>query len=1081
MRSGRLLALFLGLTAIGSLLAATGSDAVVPLPVWRISATSYPTNFVPGAVGTKEDGPGYSVVVRNVGGAAAEGEFRIDDTLPQGTSFSGTAEPMATYGPQQASQNMTCATAGITLSCVAQGPVNPGEEATLFIPVEVPLGTSGVLTDEASVELGGAAKAATVVHTQATPLGVGFSFLDNPAGAFGGASLADGSAADQAGSHPYQLTVGMSFNAEGAQEPGDTLHVPSGGISGITGALPQGVVVDPQATPTCREGLLVERRCPDESQVGIVRVSVSPFSDLPNVFFSPLYNMEAPPGTPAVLGFEAIEGIYIHLIGGVRSDGDYGLSAEAANVPAKVGISGAEVILWGDPSDPSHDSVRGRCLMVGGSCGTEELDTAFLSLPSSCSSAALETAISITSWDREAATTRYANADPSGAPLAIGGCSQLGFEPTITVAPSTQSADSPTGLEVGLHQPQDEDVEGLGTANLRDVRVALPAGVAVNPSAASGLAACSEQQIGYAPQGTKLNFTKSPQTCPAAAKIGSVKVSTPLLANPLPGFIYLASPYANPFSTLLGLYLAIEDPQTGIVAKLAGRVDANPTTGQLTATFAENPELPLEDIDLTFFGGSRATLTTPISCGAYTTTTDLTPWSTPEGADAHPTSAFGILSSNSGAGGCPGSEAQAPNQPTFSAGTESPLSGVFSPFILRVDRKDGTQHIAGIETTLPEGLLGKLAGIPYCPESAIALARSRDAAEEGKEELSSPACPASSEVGTVNVTAGSGTTPFPVTGHAYLAGPYKGAPLSLVVIVPAVAGPFDLGSVVDRVALNVGEYDARIHAVADPLPTILDGVPLDVRSIELRLNRSNFTLNPTSCEAMSITGTVSTQTGQTAPVENRFQVGECGHLAFKPRIAVSLKGGTKRAAHPALKAVVSFPKKGRYANIGRAQVSLPHAEFLDQSNIGTVCTRPQLATRTCPAKSIYGRAEAWTPLLDKPLKGNVYLAGGFGYKLPALVAELNGQIRVLLAGKIDTDKQNGIRTTFESVPDAPIEKFMLEMKGGAKYGLLVNSENICKKRQAAGAAFVGSNGKSLSLSATIANSCKDGGKKHKSK
>jgi hypothetical protein len=418
---------------------------------------------------------------------------------------------------------------------------------------------------------------------------------------------------------------------------------------------------------------------------------------------------------------------------------------------------------------------------------------------------------------------------------------------------------------------------------------------------------------------------------------------------------------------------------------------------------------------------------------------------------------------------------------SFTAGAESPLAGAYSPFVFRLGRKDGTQHITGVEATLPEGVLGKLAGISYCPEAGISQAIGREAPERGKEEIASPSCPSSSEVGTVNVTAGSGISPVPVSGHVYLAGPYKGAPLSFVVIVPAVTGPFDLGTVVDRIALHVGEYDARIHAVADPLPTIRDGIPLDVRSIEVRLNRPNFTLNPTSCEVKAIEGVASTQAGQSVALQNRFQVGECGRLAFKPKISLALSGATGRTGHPALKATVTYPSKGEYANIARAQVSLPHAEFLHQAAIADACTKPVLEAHACPAKTQYGKVRVWTPLLEKPLEGPVYLVGGYGYKLPAMVTELNGQIRVLLVGKVDTGKSGGIRNTFESVPDAPLQKFVLQLHGG-KHGLLENSENLCEKPRKAGASFTAQNGKTLKLTPKISNSCKSkskGGSKGK--
>jgi hypothetical protein len=644
------------------------------------------------------------------------------------------------------------------------------------------------------------------------------------------------------------------------------------------------------------------------------------------------------------------------------------------------------------------------------------------------------------------------------------------FTEVVTSAPPLEpappaSVGRPTIAPLPLQLP-------LAAAALKDAVASLPQGMTLNPSAANGLAGCFEAKIGRL-SGPGVHFSKTPQTCPNAAKIGSVEVKTPLIDHTLDGSVYVAQPFQNPFGSLLAIYLAIEDEQTGTFVKLAGKVIPDPLTGQLTATFTENPQLPIEDIDLHFFSGERAVLTSPLTCGTKTTTSTLTPWSTPEGADAHPTDSFQV------SGSCAASESAAPKAFSFTAGTASPLSGTYSPFVLRVARPDGSQHITGIDTTLPAGLLGKLAGVTYCPESDIAQAKSREVPEKGKLEQQSSSCPQSSQVGTVNVTAGSGSNPIPVSGHAYLAGPYKGAPLSLVVIVPAVAGPFDLGTVVDRVALNVGEYDARIHAVADPLPTIREGIPLDVRSIELKLDRPSFTLNPTSCEAAAIEGSVSTQAGQSQSLNNRFQVGECGRLAFKPSLALSLKGQTKRTGHPALKAVVTYPKGGAYANIAKAQVSLPHSEFLDQGNLNKVCKQAELSAGTCPKRAIYGKVKAWTPLLEKPLEGNVYLGVGFGYKLPALVAELDGQVRILLKGKVDTDKQKGIRSTFEAVPDAPIERFVLELKGGKEYGLLENSENVCRKTQKVGAVFRAQNGKVLQLSSKIANSCGKGKAKRK--
>ena len=851
---------------------------------------------------------------------------------------------------------------------------------------------------------------------------------------------------------------------------------PSEEIRNISFELPRGMVVNPTATSVrCQMKVLnggefnPALTCPQASQVGRIFISAPGYYHSP----APLYNMVPPPGVPAALGFQ-FAGLPIEINGGLG--GNFHITAKTTDILkyANFRVTSANVVLWGVPSDSRHDNERNGgeggnpegCFEIAG-CPISESPRPFLSMPTSCGEP-LDALAGIDSWLGSDASGIAPLTDHEFSPAEVRGCDELAFQPSIESRATTDGGETPSGLDFSIHQPQNETLAGRSTAALKDATVTLPAGLTLNAAAANGLESCTEQDMGYAPEDGKIRFATTPQTCPKAARIGNLQVKTPLLEDPLPGSIFVAKPFANPLNSLLGIYLAVEDEKSGIVAKLAGKVES--VNGQLTARFTENPELPIEDIELHFFDGPRGVLTTPLTCGAKTTTSTLTPWSSPEGADAHPTGSFQTTT------GCSRSEAQASKSMAFTAGTQTPLSGAYSPFSLRIARADGTQHITGVETTLPPGLIGKLAGVSYCPESGIAQAQSREVAEKGKDEIASPSCPSSSEVGTVEVTAGSGNTPIPVSGHVYLAGPYKDAPLSMVVIVPAVAGPFDLGTVVDRVALYVGEYDARIHAFADPLPAYREGIPLDVRSIELKLDRPGFTLNPTSCEVMAIEGAVSTQAGQSAPLKNRFQVGECNRLGFKPKLAISLKGPTKRTGHPALKAVVTYPKKGEYANIARAQVSLPHSEFLDQGNIGKACTKALLAVRACPTKSIYGKVKAWTPLLDKPLEGPVYLAGGYGYKLPALVAELNGQIRVLLVGKVDTGKSKGIRNTFEAAPDAPVERFVLEMKGGKKYGLLENSENICKKPQKAGVSFKAQNGKKLVLSTKISNSC---GEKHK--
>jgi hypothetical protein len=561
-----------------------------------------------------------------------------------------------------------------------------------------------------------------------------------------------------------------------------------------------------------------------------------------------------------------------------------------------------------------------------------------------------------------------------------------------------------------------------------------------------------------------------PLGCPDASKIGTVKITTPLLGEPIEeGGIYLAAQKDNPFHSNYAIYLVAHSAARGLTIKLAGEVKADPTTGQLTATFLNNPQLPFSDLELKFKGGAAAPLVTPQTCGTGNVESSLASWARP----SEPVRLSEPFAVTSGPGGsaCKGSEAEQPNAPSFEAGATSPIAGAYTPFLLHLSRGDGSQRIKTLNVNLPPGLTGRLAGIPYCPDSAIAQAQARTAVGDGALERSSPSCPSASQVGTVSVGAGAGEKPLYVQGKAYLGGPYRGAPLSLAIVTPAVAGPFDLGVVVVRAALLVDPETAQISVKSDPLPTILEGVPLDIRSIAVSIDRSGFTLNPTSCEAMALGADVESVAGKTASVGNRFQVGDCEDLKFKPKLKLSLKGSTTRTGHPALKAVLTYPQQGGYANIRRAQVNLPHSEFIDQGNLDKTCTKPVLLAGNCPKRSIYGHAKAWTPLLEKPLEGPVYLVGGYGYKLPALVADLNGQIRVVLKGRVDSGPNHGIRNTFEAVPDAPVSRFVLEMKGGKKYSLLENSEPLCRKPQRAIVRFTAQNGRVEQFKPLIANQC----------
>jgi hypothetical protein len=1073
----------------------SASSALAAAPEFKVTAVSNPTNFVAGSEPVKSGVPSipmpqYTAIATNVGSAPTSGPITMSVTLPPGlTATSAPTAPVANDSKAEAStefEELPCSISGQTVTCTDPRSLRQDQFMQIFVPVKVSASALGSVSGQITVEGGGAAQVSTSVTSMVTAAGELplFDFLPGPNGFSAAATALDGSPAIQAGSHPYQLTFDLGFpSREHFDAPsGVQALVSVGHTKDVSVTLPRGMVVNPNVTPVrCNEIELNAEggaTCPLASQVGTVYVETSlekGYQPIPTA----LYNMVPPPGAAAEFGFNAVNvGIFVHLLGRVNSAGQYELAADTPNILARPfdPVLGSQVHLWGNPSDAAHDYMRGQpCSGFAGCVVTvERRDAPFLTMPSSCRSALTATG-EVDSWeDPTTKMGRFTNfEDPAdGAATPTVGCNAVEFEPQVSAKPTTNLSDAPTGLEFSLHVPQTEHIGELATANFKDVSVAFPSGFAVNPAGANGLAACTPAQFGLTSGVGKLpvRTDANPARCPDDAKIGSVEVSTPLLDHPLDGAIYVAQPYQNPFGSLLAVYIAVEDEASGVVSKLAGRVLADPATGQLTTIFADNPELPIEDVKLKLFGGPRAALKTPLPCGEHPVATTITPWSTPEGADAQLVDSFAISVAAAGSGACPASEAAAPAAAGFGAGAVAPQAGAYSPFVLKLSRPDGTQRLTGIDTTLPKGLLAKLAGVSYCSEAQIAVAKGREAPNLGALERANPSCPLSSQVGTVTVGAGAGIAPIYVSGHAYLAGSYKGAPLSLVAITPAVAGPYDLGSVVVRTALRFNAESAQVRAVSDPLPTIREGIPLDLRSIDLRMDRPQFTLNPTSCNPTSVTGLASLATGQSAALLSRFQVGGCSGLKFAPKLALSLKGGTKRDKNPALKAVLTYPK-GSYANIAYSQVTLPHSAFLDQSHIKTICTRVQFAADACPKGSIYGFAKATTPLLDEPLEGPVYLRASSN-TLPDLVVALRGQIEVDLVGRIDTGKGGGIRNTFEAVPDAPVSKFVLELKGG-KQGLLVNSENICKKPQRAIVDFEAQNGKAYDTTPLIRNSCKN--------
>jgi hypothetical protein len=665
------------------------------------------------------------------------------------------------------------------------------------------------------------------------------------------------------------------------------------------------------------------------------------------------------------------------------------------------------------------------------------------------------------------------------------GCETIPFDPTVEINPGTDKVDSPAAATVTTRLPFDpatEGDDGQMQSHVRKAEVRMPVGMGLNPSGAKDLVACTDAQFN---KGERV-YTNE---CPAASKIGTVEVDSPPLAEPLTGEVYVGEQQSSDPESgdLYRILIEAKNEKEGIAARLVGRVKADKaTTGQLTAEIYDDlkgqftdqpaglPQVPFEEIRL-HFDASKDLLTSPPICSTESTSS-FEPWARP-GTTVNPKSKV-TVTADPGGGNCPATMAERKFAPSYKANTDSTQAGAYSPFHVRIGRTDGQQELKVVDVTLPKGLTGKLAGIPYCPETSIDAPPGRS----GAAEKADPSCPGDSLVGKVTTKSGTGANPLELGGNVYLAGPYKGAALSLVTITPAIAGPFDLGNVVVRVALHVDPETAQIHAVSNVLPDVFGGAKLDIRTIDLDINRNQFMLNPTNCNAGANAGTI--QGGGADPTNpaafssyafsDPFRATGCNKLGFKPKLSIQLFGPTQRTKFPRLKAVLTA-RKGD-ANIARTAVTMPRSLFLEQGHIGTVCTRPQLAAHKCPKASVYGSAWAKSPLLSKRLKGQVYLVSS-NNELPDLLVDLRGQVEVYLRGVISSGKNGGLKTVFRNVPDVPVSKFVLRMKGGKK-SLLVNSQNTCAKPQRAVVKMKGQNGKKKNNNRYKLNvvSCKKGKK-----
>jgi hypothetical protein len=869
----------------------------------------------------------------------------------------------------------------------------------------------------------------------------------------------DGTPSDQAGGHPYQVTTTIDFNTltdvNGASAPDDQ-------VRDTRVDLPVGLTGNPSSASKCTETQLETRSCAADSQVGVASITISG-----GLYLGvPVFNMVPASGQPGQFAFNVVNET-VHLDASVRSDGDYGITINLTKIPEPLPILSTTLVFWGVPADPSHDPQRGSGMICvadisdpancfGGGSPSTLPQTPFLTNPTNCLGSPLEVKLSADSWTRPGVfeNASFLFRDSLSNPLTMKGCDRVPFAPKVTATTDGDGhgAGAPSGLIVNVHVPQSNGPRGIATSAMRKAVVQLPSGMKVSPSSADGLGACTPEQLGL--------HSTAPPACPESSKLGTVKVDTPLLDGPLKGAVYLTAPTDR---QLLALYLTASG--SGVQVKLAGTIDADPRTGQLTATFDNNPQLPFSDLTVTFKTGPRAPLSSPKACGAYTTRALLTPWSSSDGTPVESDSPMPIDQSCDRAGKF---------EPVLSAGLVDPTAGGSSSFVLDVTRPDGQQDISTIDTALPLGLLAHLRGVPRCPEAQAAAGT----------------CGEESRIGSTTVGAGAGPAPIflPQAGKAptavYLAGPYKGAPFSLSVVVPAQAGPYDLGTVVVRAGIYVDPVTARASVRSDPLPTILRGIPLDVRDVRVTIDRPGFVVNPTDCSAQEVTGTVTSDAALAVPVASRFQVGDCSSLAFKPKLSLRLsgKGQTTDGKHPGLSAVLS--QTPGQANLKRVSVTLPLSLALDQRNAGSddLCefVAGQQTIPDCPKSSIVGNVTARTPVLDDPLTGPVYFiknvridpkSGRQVRTLPTLAAVLQGDGVTLVLRATTAVVQNRLVTTFANIPDAPVSDVTVNINGGTKSILVVSDADICKATQVADQAADGQNDKVADASITMSTAC----------
>jgi len=955
------------------------------------------------------------VHVANVGGSAtAKGAgVVVTDTLPAGMEAvqAGEVDAQGVIG----STRWVCK-GTVVVTCVnspvAQPVVGPGDGffalSTLQSALEAP--EIGIRARVGSVPgtgvnvvevAGGGVPVAAVARQPVRVLAAGVEPVFGIAAVSVSSYAEDGSPAEQAGGHPYDLTFNVQLTSE--LSPAKNVYA-AGDAKTFVARAPAGLVGDPQAVAECpREAFDgvgddgVAPECPVDSQVGVAVVSLGNQGEpFPGYIPLPVYNLVPPAGVPAQFGFSEF-GIYGTMDASLRTGSDYGITETVRNT-AQRSLLGTTLTLWGVPADPAHNPERGNVVTPcrrSESCESGLAARPFLSNPDVCG-VPMQWQLETDDWldPEEFLPETLDTTDDLAEPEIVSGCEAQQFAPSLALSADRAGAEEPTGLHVDVHVPQHyENPVAPAEATVKDVSVTLPEGLTVSPSSADGLEACSEAEIGL--------HTPEAPSCPSGSEIGTVEVTTPLLSTPLRGGVYLAEQEHNPFGSLLAIYITAEG--SGTLVKLAGHVQANPQTGQLSTTVTEAPDLPFEDFKLEFFDGPRAPLMTPAACGTYEATGTLAPWSG--------TTPVNVVSPPFAVTGCPGSFA-----PQLQAGPELSTAGAFASFTTTLTRQSGEQRLGQFAVTLAPGQLAAIKNVPRCPEPAAATGN----------------CPPESQIGETTVAAGPGPDPYWLKGHIYLTGPYQGAPFGLSILVPAIAGPFNLGNVVVRARIQINPHTAQPTIETDPLPQYVNntGIPTVQRTVHANITHTGFTLNPTSCGAHTTTATSTSTQGASATSTSTYQTTGCQALAFKPVFKVSTDGQTSKANGASLHVTLAMPPGD--ANVAKVHVQLPRQLPSRLTTLQLACTEAVFAANpaSCPPASLVGHAKATTPLLATPLEGPAYLVSHGGAEFPELVLILQAEnITIQLNG--ETHIHKGITTsTFNTLPDAPVTSFELTLPEG---------------------------------------------------